>query len=261
MILFMEFSIGAYEGPLDLLLALVRKEEMDISDIDIHKITSQYLSVIQTSKLLNLDEGGEFIRMAAILILIKSRSLLPQMELEDAEEGMELEISKEDLIRNLTEHSQFLKAAEKLNQRSLLNRDIWLCSGLSFVPSNNKEEIEEGSLSSLVKVFRKILKQAYVYKARISMPSVLEWIKQIRQGFVKGKTLLFSQLIQKEKSEPLLHQILLSFLSLLELGRMGFVSLSQEGKEIQIHTKKTVDESVFQSKILDQKYLNKEMSS
>ena len=125
----MQFSVGNFEGPLDLLLALVRREEMDIMQIDLHKITNQYLNVLNTGNF-NLEEGGEFIHIASVLLYIKSKSLLPQIEMAETEE--EEIYSKESLIQALNQHSEFLKAAEQLNQREILNRDIWSCSGLSF---------------------------------------------------------------------------------------------------------------------------------
>ena len=239
----MEFAIGTFEGPLDLLLALVKKEEMDIMDIDIHKITSQYLDVIQTSNTLNLNEGGEFIRMAAQLMLMKSKSLLPQ-ELIEEEPEEEQALSKQDLIFALSQHSQFVQAAKQLNQRALLNRDIWSAEGLFFEEDKKEEEIESGSLFSLTEAFQKILQKAKTYSMKIQIPSVAQWLLQIRKFFIQGKTVYFSQLIRKDLKQPRLHQILLSFLSLLELGKQGFISLSQKGRDIEIHTKKNIHPSL-----------------
>ena len=242
----MQFSIGAFEGPLDLLLTLVRREEMDIMNIDICRITSQYLNILRDSPAANLNEGGEFIRMASALLLIKSRSLLPQLEEEEEfqEDKAEPEMSKEDLITALKRRSQFLQAAEELNKRLLLNRDIWSCPGLSFSSKKN-DEIEGGSLFALLRACRRALKKAHQYQMKIVMPSVSQWIQRIRKYFVRGKVLSFSSLVQKDKNELISHQILLSFLSLLELCKMGFVSLSQKGREIQILTKKPVGGSDF----------------
>ncbi len=244
----MEFAIGTFEGPLDLLLALVRKEEMDIMEIDIHRITQKYLAIIQKTPQLNLNEGGEFIQMASTLIYIKSRSLLPQ----EAEEILEEEgPSKEDLIQALAQHNYYLKAAEKLNERPSLNRDIWTCcSSMDFV-SVESEEIQADGLFSLIGAFRKALKRAYTFKIKISLPSVFEWIHKIQSFFIKGKTRSFQQLIRQQKSTQKeehwssVHQILLSFLSILELGKLGVVTMVQKDKDIQIQTHREIDEKIF----------------
>ena len=214
-------------------------------DIDIHKITQEYLTAIQNSRKLNLNEGGEFIRMAAWLMLIKSRSLLPESLIEEEETAEEEHLSKEDLIKALTQRRQLLSAVDKLHQRPLLNRDIWSCSGLSF-QNDSAESIEEGEIFSLTEAFRNVLKKAHKYSMTVLMPSLFEWMGCIRKYFVKGKTLLFSELVREKKNQPQLNRILLSFLSLLELGRQGFVSLSQEeGGDIAIQTKKDIDENIF----------------
>jgi len=236
----MQFSVGTFEGPLDLLLALVRKEEMDIMQIDLHKITNQYLEIINTEKF-NLEEGGEFIYMASILLYIKSRSLIPQVEIEEtvAEEIY----SKESLVQALNRHSEFLKVAEKLNQREILNRDVWSCSELSFEGVEN-EEIEVGNIFSLMKICREVLKKAYSYPMKVILPSTIEWIQSIQKHFVKGNQFSFRKLIKKGK-EPVIHQVLLTFLSVLELSRIGAVSLMQKGKDIYILTRKDVDADIL----------------
>ena len=241
----MQFSIGSFEGPLDLLLALVRREEMDIMDIDLHKITEKYLNIIEGSPFLNLDEGGEFIYMASRLIYIKSRMLLPQEAFEESEdEGIS---SKESLIQALASRSEFLKAAEKLNQRELLNRDVWSCAGLSFAESSKEGKIQTEGVFSLAKIFRQTVKRAKALKMKMVFPSTIEWIKTIKKHFVRGRAFCLSQMIKKTSSkEPFLHQLLLSFLSLLELSKWGAVSLAQKGEDIHVKTLKEPDLEFFQ---------------
>ena len=236
----MQFSVGNFEGPLDLLLALVRREEMDIMQIDLHKITNQYLSILNTGNF-NLEEGGEFIHIASVLLYIKSKSLLPQIEMAETEE--EEIYSKESLIQALNQHSEFLKAAEQLNQREILNRDIWSCSGLSF-EGEEAQEIKTDNIFSLMKVCREVLKRAYTYPMKVIFPSTIEWIQRIQKHFVKGHQFSFSKLIQKGR-EPVVHQVLLSFLSLLELSKIGAVSLIQKGKDIRVFARKDIDAEII----------------
>ena len=245
----MEFSIGTFEGPLDLLLALVRKEEMDIMEIDIHQITQKYLNVIQEKPRMNLSEGGEFIQMASTLIYMKSRSLLPQTSAEVVDE--EAVSPQKTLAQILTQHSYYLKAAEKLNQRMSLDRDIWTCSGMDFI-CENSEEIQTSGPEDLWTAFQKALRRAYTFSIKISWPSVSEWICKIQSFFVRGQTCSFNTLVQKQaqgdvslKHQGAVYPILLSFLSLLELGKLGIVTMVQQKKDILIKTRKTIDNEVL----------------
>ena len=240
----MEFSIGVYEGPLDLLLSLVKKEEMDIMNIDIHKITRQYLSVVQEKPhLINLKKGGEFLYMASTLMYIKSRTLLPQGPEEELPE--EEIFSAEDLKRALQRHSYFEKAAEKLDQRQILGRDIWSCPGLEFSSSDNGA-IQAGESFDLFQTFRRMLERINIYKEKLFLPSVSQWIEKIKKYFVQGKTFSFHSMIHPGRDWT--NQILLSFLSVLELGKMGIISLNQKGKDISIFTKKTIEPGVLNLK-------------
>lgn len=242
----MQFSIGTFEGPLDLLLALVRKEEMDIVDIDLNKVTHQYLQVMEESKdLIQLNEAGEFIRMASILIYLKSKSLLPEIIEELAAEDLMPEISKEDLIQALLQHQHFMKAGETLNERLLLNRDVWATSKYSIIESDDIEAHIKGSPSLLFKTCYRLLKQLYTYQAKVVFPSVTEWIMRIKKYFVQGNEFKFTALL-KDKEQPRTHQIVLSFLTLLELGKLGFVSLKQEKNDIKIYSKKTLTKQPFE---------------
>ncbi len=238
----MQFSVGTFEGPLDFLLALIRREEMDIMDVDLNKITHQYLNIMESSKeKLNLEEGGEFIHMASTLLYLKSKSLLPQVE--EPEEELEIS-STESLIKALTYRSEYLKAAEQLSQKEVLNRDIWSCPGRFDFIDFAEEEIETEGVFSLFKACQKVLRKASAYSMKIVFPSTMEWMYKIRSYFVPGQKFSFKKLIGFS-GQPVIHQVLLSFLSLLELGKLGVVSLSQTGSDIRIFSLKNVNEDTF----------------
>ena len=244
----MLFSIGKFEGPLDLLLALIRKEEMDIMDINLHKITQQYLNVIKTSnEVWNLEEGGEFIHMASILLYLKSKSLLPQVE--EPEEELEIS-SKESLIEALSYRSEYLKVAEQLSQKEILNRDIWSCPGRLGLLEPQAERIETEGIFSLLKACQKALLRASAYSMKIVFPSTLEWLYRIRSYFVLGQNFSFKKLISFS-DQPIIHQVLLSFLSLLELGKLGVVSLSQTDSDIQIISLKSLNKETLRAFNMD----------
>ena len=118
-----EIKVENFEGPLDLLLHLIKKNEMDIYDIPMAEITSQYLGMIDAMKSLNLDVAGEFLLMAATLVHIKSRMLLPPSEEEELEE--EEEDPRAELVRRLLEYQKYKDAAETLDSFPLLHRDIF----------------------------------------------------------------------------------------------------------------------------------------
>ena len=244
----MQFSIGTFEGPLDLLLALIRREEMDIIDIDLCKITHQYLEVMESSKdRLDLEEGGEFIHMASTLLYLKSKSLLPQVE--ESEEEFEIS-SAESLIEALAKRSEYLKAAEQLNQAGILNRDIWSCPGrIDFIESS-EAKIETEGIFSLFKACQQALKRASTYSLQVIFPSTSEWIHRIKDYFVKGEKFSFRKLVGFS-NQPIIHQVLLSFLSVLELGKIGVVSLSQVGSDIHVVSLKNLDENTMKSLNVD----------
>ena len=119
------FQLEIFEGPLDLLLHLIKKNEVNITDIPIATITEQYLATLELMQTLNLDMAGEFLVMAATLIHIKSRTLLPESDTEtdEEEEGGD---PREELMRRLVEYQQFKEAAVELGQRDVLTRDVFV---------------------------------------------------------------------------------------------------------------------------------------
>ena len=119
-------QLEIFEGPLDLLLHLIKKNEVSITDIPIATITEQYLATLEVMQTFNLDVAGEFLVMAATLIHIKSRMLLPMADDEDdEEEGTD---PREELVRRLLEYQRFKDAADQLERRELLTRDVFVRS-------------------------------------------------------------------------------------------------------------------------------------
>jgi segregation and condensation protein A len=116
-------QLPKFEGPLGLLLYLIRKEEMDIMDIKIHEITKQYFEYIKLMKELDLEVAGEFVAMASTLIHIKSRMLLPQYD--ENGEIVENEDPRKELVQKLLEYQKYQEAAKLLYDRPLLGRDLW----------------------------------------------------------------------------------------------------------------------------------------
>jgi segregation and condensation protein A len=225
--------LEAFEGPLDLLLHLIKKEEIDIWNIPIAHITEQYLEYIRIMKDLNINLAGEWLMMAATLIYIKSRMLVPQ-EPKSEDPADENEDPRQELVYQLLEHQKFKNAAEMLYTREEIENAVW-----NRPPA---EAIEDGSevvavtLFELLRAFHEVVLR---FESQRTMEvdqeevSVEQKIMDIRKRFLVHDTLLFSSFFAEARSKK--HLIVL-FLALLELVRLREIWLYQKKvfEEIQI---------------------------
>src|SRR5512146_1289968 len=150
-------KLEAYEGPLDLLLDLIRKQKINIYDIPIAKITRQYLDYLRLMEELNIDVAGEFVLMAATLIYIKSRLLLPPDPTAPEEEE---EDPRTELVQRLLEHEQFKNAAEMLRSKQTVEEATWSHPGIEEFTEAEDEPGLAVSVFDLISVFRDILERA-----------------------------------------------------------------------------------------------------
>lgn len=215
-----------FEGPLGLLLYLIRKEEMDIMDIKIHEITKQYLDYIKIMKELDIEVAGEFIAMAATLIQIKSRMLLPQYN--EAGEIVETQDPRKELVQKLLEYQKYQEAAKLLADRPWVGRDVWLRGVREKLEGKEGDiEIDERGLFGLISAYRLVLKGAKkrIHRVAAKTKSIAGRILEIKDRLVVGiRTTLADLVVETEERA---RQTLITFLSLLELGKMGFVRLAQ----------------------------------
>ncbi|MFN7905447.1 MAG: segregation and condensation protein A [Pseudobdellovibrionaceae bacterium] len=226
----LNIQLHQFEGPMSLLLYLIRKEEMNIMDININEITTQYFDYIKLMKELDLDVAGEFIAMAATLIQIKSRMLLPQYD--ENGEIVESEDPRKELIQKLLEYQKYQEAAKLLLERPWLGRDFFARGQTTdFTPEEEGIELEDNALFGLITSYRKVLKTAKkrVHQVASKVQSIAQRILEIRPFMKMGERtslffLLNSTLMQTENRA---RQLLITFLSLLELGKLGFVSMYQ----------------------------------
>ena len=223
-------QLQQFEGPLDLLLYLIRKEEMDIFNINVVEITHQYLEFIKLMKEFDLEVAGEFVAMASTLIHIKSKMLLPQYN--DNGEIVENIDPRKELVQKLLEYEKFKEAAKALYDRPLLNRDLWARGVREKIEvADDDIELEENALFSLIGGYRKVLKilNKRIHKVNIKLQSIASRILEMKDQLIIGKQVIMRELFTtsiidvKEKSR----NMLITFLSLLELGKMEFVSLYQ----------------------------------
>ena len=243
-------QIEQYSGPLDLLLQLIKQEEMDIFNINIREITHQYLIYLDKIPQPDLEQAGDFIRMAALLIYIKSETLLPK-ENNEEEESSDL---KKDLTALLITYQKFQEVGAKIYKRSLLGRDIW-SSGAQWnfkPPEDDSIDINpEEAPFLLIKNYGTILqkrKKEIPHKIQPPFPSLLERVKEMMGEFTLGAHLRFNTLSRVHHKK---HSAFLTFLSILELAKLGFVSLFQSSNfsDIDIKIRKKIDDSAF--KLLD----------
>lgn len=242
-------QLQQFEGPLDLLLYLIRKEEMDIFNINVVEITKQYLDFIKLMKEFDIEVAGDFIAMASTLIHIKSKMLLPQYD--ENGEIVEQEDPRKELVQKLLEYEKYKEAAKSLYERPLLNRDQWARGMREKIEAHNDEiELEENALFSLIGSYRKAMKSLYkrVHKVNIKLQSIASRILEMKEKLIVGQQVAMSDLFNKSLSDmkERSRNALITFLSLLELGKMEFVSLYQTETygEIYINTRKPIEDDV-----------------
>jgi segregation and condensation protein A len=221
----MHFRLPVYEGPLDLLLHLIKRAELDPHDVTASIITEQYLEHLNLMEELNLDVAGEYLVMAATLLLIKSFTLLPHPAPDDTEEAEEL---KHDLVARLLEYQRYREAAIKLGERPLLGRDVFASPGERVPQEEQPTEQLSVSIFDLVQAIAVVLKRLSdrtPRKIELRDIPVARCIPRVLAALGDGVRVEFSTLFDNLADRPL---IIATFLALLELIRRGAVRAWQE---------------------------------
>ena len=216
-------QLQIYEGPLDLLLHLIRKNELSIVDIPIASITEQYLAALELMQGLNLDLSGEYLVMAATLVHIKSKTLLPPEEEEGEDEGLD---SREALVRRLLEYERFKNAARELEEREILNRDVFARQGRSAPVA--EVSFEQLSVFDLVSALQKVLERfpgPSVHTVVQETASVRERMTHILDTLHRRSSVEFHELFDAARSRM---DVVVTFLALLELIRIRAVHAVQK---------------------------------
>jgi segregation and condensation protein A len=220
--------VSAFEGPLDLLLHLIKKNEVNIYDIPVALITKQYLQYLELMKELNLDIVGEFLVMAATLIHVKSRMLLPRPDpaQEDPEED-----PREALMRRLLEHQKFKAAAELLHEREIQRSAQWLRPDgrVAEVVGEPPEPEVDVDLFSLMAAFRQVLERVQ-RRPRVLLPpeqiSIEDRIAQLTARLSTTEACGFEQLFEDVQTRG---GMIVTVLALLEMIRLKLVRVFQQG--------------------------------
>jgi len=229
-------KLEVFEGPLDLLLYLIKRDEIDIYDIPIEHITKQYLEYLDAFKVLDIDIAGEFVVMAANLIYIKSRSLLPPAQ-QDPEEPVEEEDPRWELVRQLLEYKKFKDAAAHLGEREAIQSSIY--GRLPEAPEAPAERpMAEVSIFDLINAFQKVLKRVpkpedlrEIFEENFTVSDKIEFVLKMTGS---GVPLKFTELFSDAASRA---EVVVTFLAVLELIRLKQLRVMQPEPfaEIELH--------------------------
>ncbi|MCP5040140.1 MAG: segregation/condensation protein A [bacterium] len=224
-------KLPVFEGPLDLLLHLIRQNEVDITDIPISQVAAQYLEYLEIMHSLDLDIAAEYLVMAATLAHIKSRMLLPPTQ----EEGEEDEIDpRAELVARLLEYQRYKEVAEALAKRRWLDRDVYMAKGMEPQPPAEEDREIEVGLFELIEAFRLVLEETpdeptsdvhIVETEEVTVRDQMMWVMQTIEG--RG-SIEFHQLFATTGGGHTSRTILIAtFLAILELTRLEALSIYQ----------------------------------
>ena len=234
-------KLEIFEGPLDLLLYLIKRDEIDIYEISLERITRQYLEYLQAFKELNIEVAGEFVVMAANLIYLKSRSLLP-VDQQPPEEDVEEDDPRWELIRQLIEYKKFKEAAGELQLRQQQQEKMF---GRGVAPHFEVVEaplrLGDIGIFQLINAFQNVIKRL---EAREDLREIFgehftvsDKIETILQRMAAGVSLKFSELFAQAASRV---EVVVTFLALLELIRLRQVRATQENPFAEIEIRSAV---------------------
>lgn len=238
----LEVILEAFEGPLDLLLYLIKRQNLDILDIKVAEITKQYMDYIDFMKDMQLELAAEYLVMAALLAEIKSRMLLPR----NAEDDEDEDDPRAELIRRLLEYERFKQAAMDIDDLNRMNRDYWVAT--ADVPETKREKpLPDVQLQEMLVVLARVLKRAESYSShrieleplstRERMSSILDQVQRAGDQFIP-----FIALFAIEEGRS---GVIVTFLALMELIKEDMLEIVQTEAFAPIHIKsKSTDEKI-----------------
>jgi segregation and condensation protein A len=254
-------ELEVFEGPLDLLLHLVRKHELSIVDIPIVFITDRYLEYLEAMPDLDVDAAGEYLVMAATLCHIKSRELVPTPDEEDevaSADGEDDEAldPRGDLIRRLLEYQKYKEAGQSLGSRPVVGRNVWVRGGR--IEDVVAEQIDHDaiaplapfSVQRLIESFESVLRQAKItisHEVTIDRLSVSQRIAELTDRLEREGAFSFTSMFRFLHGGPVSladarHEAVVTFLALLEMAKLRLIALSQGPGEVDILISRTADD-------------------
>jgi segregation and condensation protein A len=228
----LQVFLEAFEGPLDLLLYLIRRQNIDILDIPIAEITRQYVQYIELMKELQLELAGEYLLMAAMLAEIKSRMLLPRPEAAEEEE----DDPRAELVRRLQEYERYKKAAEDIDDLPRLERDVFMAT--ADAPERKvTEKLPDVTLKEMLLAFHDVLKRAEMFsnlRMQREPLSVRQRMSEILTRIKAGNFTVFSQLFDPEEGRM---GVAVTFIAVLELLRESVIEVVQADEFAPLHVR------------------------
>ncbi|MEW6685233.1 MAG: segregation/condensation protein A [Candidatus Edwardsbacteria bacterium] len=219
-----QIRLDLFEGPLDLLLYLIKKEELDIYDIPIARVTQQYLEYLELMKILDLEIAGEFLVMAATLLRIKAQMLLPRPQAEE----IEIEDPRQDLVLQLLEYQKFKEIATKLGRKEIFQRQLFARPRLTFEEEPEIPETSDVAIIDLLTAFKAIvdrIDRVTLYEIAGEDITIEERIIYILQILSEKERITFFELFS-----PITRRLIIvvTFFALLELMRLKKIKAKQE---------------------------------
>ena len=250
----MRFRLEAYEGPLDLLLDLIRRHEVDIFDIPIAQITDEYLAYMDAMRVLDLNLSGEWLEMAAMLVFIKSKMLVPRPEVADEDEGPD---PRDELVQRLLEYQKYRAAADALDERDILRRDVFTHPSRAdeFVGMLGPPPLHGSTLADLVAALRRVVERSkdegtWSYEVDSQRLVLRAVIVELAEALAQTPRLDFDALFAR--GEVSRHRIITTFLALLEMTRLRIIRLEQDPDHTDILTVvRAVDDIVERSSAVE----------
>ncbi len=223
----LNFHLEHYDGPLDLLLDLIRKQEINIYDIPIAQITSQYLEFMQRAMEMDVELSAEFVYMAATLIHIKSKMLLPRDP--ELDKLMPEEDPRKELVDRLLEHERFKSAAEMLHQKRVIEEAVWSNPQMEQFLAEDDNPGLAVTLFDLVKTFQVVLERAKnrpiyeIGKEDVSVPDMIRYLRSIFENERRSETISARDLFERQRSRRAMICLFLAVLELVKLQAVGLV--------------------------------------
>ena len=224
----LHFHLEQYDGPLDLLLDLIRKQQIDIYDIPIAQITAQYLEYMQKAMELDFELSSEFVYMAATLIHIKSKMLLPRDP--ELDKILPEEDPRLELVQKLLEHERFKSAAEMLHQKRMIEEAVWTNPRMEEFLGEDDSPGLAVTLFDLVKTFQGVLERAKsrptyeIDKDDVSVPDMMNYLRRLFQDRAKDAPVGARELFERQRSR---RAMICLFLAMLELVKLQALALEQ----------------------------------
>lgn len=250
-----QVKLEGFEGPLDLLLHLIKKDEIDIYNIPISRITEEYIRYLELLELLNLEIAGEFLVMAATLVHLKSRKLLPVVEKSEGEDE-ELDPCQE-LVRQLLEYKRYKEVAKILEDREYQQQKVYTRPPVKMEKVGEEEYVIEASLFDLLDAFRNVLNTVNPTVREIIQEEIRieEKISLILDLLIERESLLLEELFALESTKM---EIIVTFLALLELIKQKKIKILQNRlfDKIRIFRRKVQEEEALEKQEVTQEELN-----